>query len=168
MLKHFQFVIAVAALTALLPRDARSGKVKIIANPSVKADSISAAELKSVFLEERSSLADGSRIEPVICEGGPTHESFVREYLGKSDADLHTYYRSLVFTGKGSTPKTVSSDTEIAAYVARTCGAIGCVSLETSTEGVKTLFVSDMENDGARRLIMPSCWEEIRFLASPQ
>ena len=153
MSKYSQFVIALVALTALLPRDARAGNVRIIANPSVKADSISSEELKSVFLEERSSLNDGSRVEPVISKGGPTHEAFVRQYLGKSDADLQTYYRSLVFTGKGSMPKMVASDTEIAAYVGRTRGAIGYVSPETSTEGVKTLSVSDMENDGARRLI---------------
>lgn len=153
MSKYFQFAIALLALTALLPRDARAGNVRIIANPSVKADSISAEELRSVFLEERSSLSDGSHVQPVISKGGATHDTFVRQYLGKSDADLQTYYRSLVFTGKGSMPKMVSSDSEIAAYVAKTRGAIGYISPETSAEGVKTLAVLDMENDGTRRLI---------------
>ncbi len=36
-------------------------------------------------------------------------------------------------------PKELDSDAEVVAYVIRTRGAIGYVSAETSTEGVKTL-----------------------------
>ena len=154
MTKYFRISVAALGVTALLSgiASAASG-VKVIANPSVKADSISAEALKSVFLEERSSLPDGSRVEPVISKGGTAHETFVKQYLGKSDSDLQTYYRSLVFTGKGSMPKAVGSDTEIAAYVARTRGAIGYVSSETSIDGAKTLVVLENENTGSRKLI---------------
>ncbi len=154
MTKHSRICFALVALTILLPGYATAvSGVRIIANPSVKADSISAEELKGVFLEERTSLGDGSRVEPVISRGGSAHEIFVKQYLGKTDSDLQTYYRSLVFTGKGSMPKTVGSDTEIAAYVARTRGAIGYVSSETSIQGVKTLAIMDAGNEGSRRLI---------------
>jgi ABC-type phosphate transport system substrate-binding protein len=125
----------------MLPLSAWAGSVKIIANTSVKADSISADELKSVFLEEKSSLNDGSHVEPVIEKGGPAHEAFIKEYLDKSDAALQTYYRSLVFTGKGSMPKAVGSDAEVAAFVAKTKGAIGYVSEGAAAEGTKTLQV---------------------------
>lgn len=150
---HLRILIATISLMTPLSALAGEAAVKVIANPSVKADSISAAELKSVFLEEKSSLRDGSHVEPVLARGGPAHDAFVREYLGKSDSDLQTYYRTLVFTGRGSIPKAVNSDSEIAAYVARTRGAIGYVSPETSTGEVKILAVLASENDGARRLV---------------
>jgi len=151
--QHLRTLIAASLLMTPLAALAGSGTVRVIANPSVKADAISAAELKSVFLEETSSLRDGSHVEPVLARSGLVHESFIREYLGKTDSDLQTYYRTLVFTGRGSMPREVSSDSEIAAYVARTRGAIGYVSPETSTEGVKTLAILGMESDGNRRLI---------------
>jgi len=151
--KYLKMFIAAAGLMPLFIGQAYAGNIKIIANPSVKADSISSAELKSVFLEEKSSLSDGSRVEPVLTRSGDAHEAFVKEYLGKTDSDLQNYYRTLVFTGKGSMPKTVSSDSEVAAYVAKTSGAIGYVSSETSADGVKTLAVQGAENDGSRRLI---------------
>ncbi len=138
---RFHLIFIVAAMVILVSASASAGGVKIIANSSVKADSVSADELKNVFLEETSSLSDGSHVEPVLAKGGAAHETFVKEYLGKSDAALQTYYRSLVFTGKGSMPKTVGGDAEVAAYVAKTKGAIGYVSSETSTEGAKTLQV---------------------------
>jgi len=128
-------------IIAAIPISAWAGSIKIIANPSVKADSISANEIKSIFLEEKNSLSDGSRVEPVIEKGGPAHEAFLKDYLDKSDSALQTYYRSLVFTGKGSMPKSVGSDAEMAAFVAKTKGAIGYVSEGAAAEGAKTLAV---------------------------
>lgn len=148
--RHFKHLIAVAGLLTSL---ASAADVKIIANPSVKTDAISTEELKSVFLEEKNSLNDGSRVEPVLSRGGSAHEAFVKEYLGKTDASLQTYYRTLVFTGKGSMPKAESSDSDVVAYVARTRGAIGYVGFGTSTGGVKTLSVISADNLGSRRLI---------------
>jgi len=119
----------------------RAADLKVIANPSVSASSVSADELKGVFLATKTSLSDGSHVEPVLEKGGPVHEAFVKQYLGKTDAALQTYYRSLVFTGKASMPKTLDADAEVVAYVAKTKGAIGYVGAGASTAGVKTLEI---------------------------
>jgi len=132
---------------------AMAGNVRIIANPSVKAETISASEIKNIFLEERNSLRDGTHVEPVLSKGGPTHAAFLRDYLGQNDDALQNYYRTLVFTGKGSMPKTLHSDEEVVAYVARTRGAIGYVSPAVAVDGVKTLAVYEAVNDAARKLI---------------
>jgi hypothetical protein len=132
-------LILSAALGA--SRAVHAADLKVIANPSIKADSVSAEDLKGVFLATKSTLSDGSHVEPVLEKGGPIHEAFLKEYVGKADAALQTYYRSLVFTGKASMPKMLSSDAEVSAYVAKTKGAIGYVSGEASTPGVKTLAV---------------------------
>jgi len=139
--KHLKKLLAAAGLIVFATVSAQAGSVKVIANPSVKADSISVDELKSVFLEDTNSLKDGSHVEPVLEKGGATHEAFVKDYLGKNDSALQMYYRSLVFTGKGSMPKAVGSDADVVAYVAKTKGAIGYVASGTAAEGVKTLEV---------------------------
>jgi len=115
--------------------------IKIIANSSVGASSVSTDELKNVFLATKSALNDGSHVEPVLEKDGPAHEAFLKELIGKSDSAFQTYYRSLVFTGKASMPKTTASDAEMVAYVAKTKGAIGYVSASAATAGVKTLEV---------------------------
>jgi ABC-type phosphate transport system substrate-binding protein len=61
--------------------------------------------------------------------------------VGKSDAALETYYRSLVFTGKGSMPKSFASEADVVAYVAKTKGAIGYVSAAANTADAKVLEV---------------------------
>jgi ABC-type phosphate transport system substrate-binding protein len=80
-------------------------------------------------------------VEPVLEKGGATHEAFLKEYLGKTDGALSTYYRTLVFTGKGTMPKTFASDAEVVSYVAKTKGAIGYIAAGTEATGVKQLEV---------------------------
>ncbi len=135
-----RFHFLVAGIVILASMNLWAGNLKVIANSSVGASAVSADELKSVFLEEKSALADGSHVEPVLQKGGAAHEAFLK-YLDKNDSALQTYYRSLVFTGKGSMPKTVGSDAEVIAYVAKTKGAIGYVSAGAAADNVKTLEV---------------------------
>ena len=151
-MKHRKQLRIVAGLI-LASSIARAGDVKIIANSSVQAASISTGELKSVFLEEKNSLGDGTHVEPVLQKDGPVHDAFLHEYLDKTDDDLRTYYRALVFTGRGSMPKEVSSDADVVAYVTRTRGAIGYIDVETEADGVRTLVVFRTGSSAERRLI---------------
>ncbi|MFZ0868228.1 MAG: TonB family protein [Candidatus Sulfotelmatobacter sp.] len=148
-----KILLAAAGLMFIAPPNTLAVDVKLIANPSVKADTISPEEIKRVFLQEKTSLADGSYVEPVIEKDGPSHEAFLKMYMGRTDDDLRTYYRALVFTGRGSMPKELDSDNEMVACVARTKGAIGYVSAETSSEGVKILAVAHARDSAQRTLI---------------
>ena len=129
-----------AILTAL---NILASDVKIIANASVKIDSISSSELRSVYMLQRRALKDGSPVEPVLQKKGAVHDTFLKLYLQREAEEIHTYHQGLVFTGKDSMPKELNSDNEVIAYVARTKGAIGYVSRAASMDGVKLLIVSD-------------------------
>lgn len=131
---------------------ALADEVKIIANESVRTDTISVAELRRVFLEQKFALSDGTNVEPVLEKHGPIHKAFLQEFMGVSEEELQTYYSTLLFTGKGSMPKELNSDAEVVAYVARTRGAIGYVSNMASVSGVKTLIIGNA-NTVDRKLI---------------
>jgi hypothetical protein len=132
-------LLAAALWTASVA--ARAADVKIIANASVKAAAVSAEEIRGVFLVTKTSLSDGSHVEPVLLKGGAAHEAFVKQYLGKTDAGLENYYRSLVFTGRGLMPTTLASDQVVIEYVTKTKGAVGYVSAVMNTPGVRTLEI---------------------------
>jgi hypothetical protein len=120
---------------------AAAADIEIIASPGVGASSVSADELKGVFLGTRTTLSDGSHVEPVLLKSGAVHEAFVKEYLGKSDSALETYYRSMVFSGKGSMPKVLASEEDVVAYVEKSKNAIGYVSAAAKTTSAKVLTV---------------------------
>src|SRR5579864_8138392 len=140
-MKYLQSLLAGAVMGIVAATSLAAADVKVIANSSVKADTVSAEELKNVFLATKTSLSDGSHVEPVLQKGGTAHEAFLKEHVGKTDSALMTYYRSLVFTGKASMPKTLASDAEVVDYVSKTKGAIGYVAAGASAAGVKTLDV---------------------------
>src|SRR5690349_24259271 len=94
------------------PMPAAAADIKVIANTSVSVSAISSKDLRSVFLETKTLLADGTHVVPVLLRSSAVHEKFVRQFIGKTDAGLEMYYRSLVFTGKGLIPKTLGSDAE--------------------------------------------------------
>ena len=134
-------LLRMTVLTILATACLSAGDFRIIANPSVPVSAISFEEFQHVFLEVKATLADGTHVEPVLQKGGRAHQAVLRECLGKTDLALVAYYRGLVFTGKGFMPKVLDSNSAVAAYVARTKGAIGYVSADTNTPGVKTLEV---------------------------
>ena len=147
--KVFAALVGLLSLTA----NAHGAGVKLIANPSLNIDVVSVNELKSVFLEERSSLGDGTRVVPVLEKGGATHAAFLQQYLDESDEELQLHYRTLVFTGKGAMPKAVSSDAEVIAYVRKTNHAIGYVDADMPVRGVKTLIVMRAPKGAERALV---------------
>jgi TonB family protein len=152
-MRHPKQLFAVAAMILFCGLCSLAAEIKIVANPSVKPDFISVAEIRSVFMADRNSLKDGSHVEPVFEQEGATHEAFLREYLKETNEALQTHYGALVFTGKSAMPKSFRSDAEVVAYVAHTRGAIGYVSASAATEGVKVLDVVS-EGAGAERRLL--------------
>jgi TonB family protein len=148
-----EVLLAVTGLMIIAQVESVASDIRVIANLSVKADTISASELKRVFLEEKIALTDGTHVEPVLERDGMVHEAFLQQYLGVNEDDLQIYYRTLLFTGRGSMPRAFESDAKVAAYVAHTRGAIGYVSSASDVEGVKTLAIVVSSNNVERKLI---------------
>lgn len=148
-----RLLLTAAWFLLILSMPAMAGGVKVIANPSVRENSITVEELRGIYLLQRGTLKSGSRVVPVLQKGGATHDAFVREYLGRDAEEIRFYYQGLVFTGKGSMPKELHSDAEVVAYVSGRSGAIGYISSESDTVGVKVLMVLRPGQTGERTLL---------------
>jgi ABC-type phosphate transport system substrate-binding protein len=136
-----KFIFAFLLLSLLLGcSPVRAQEVEIIANKSVKASEISIAEIRDVFNGDKTSLSDGSHVVPVTLKAGPVHEAFLKKFVGKGDAAFRAAWRSLVFSGQGTMPKTFDSDAALIEYVAATPGAIGYVGKDPG-DAVKRLSV---------------------------
>jgi hypothetical protein len=116
-------------------------QVIVIANSSIKSSDVSKSDLKDVFTGASSSLKDGSHVTPVLLKGGADHDAFLSEYMGKNDTAFRAGWRSLVFSGQASMPKSLDSDAAVVDYVAHNAGAIGYIGKASPHEGVKVLAV---------------------------
>ena len=110
----------------------------IIANPSVKASEASKSDLKDVFTGASSSLGS-SHVIPVLLKSGAASDEFLTAYVGKSSAAFLASWRSLVFSGQATMPKSLDTDAAVVAYIAQTPGAIGYIAKASPHEGVKVI-----------------------------
>jgi ABC-type phosphate transport system substrate-binding protein len=137
MKKHISIFLPLIA-AAFLSIPAMS-QVTVIANPSVKASDVSKGDLHDVFTGASSSLKDGSHVVPALLKAGAANDEFLAAYVGKNDAAFRAGWRSLVFSGQASMPKSVDSEAAMVEFVAHTPGAIGYIGKTVPHEGVKVL-----------------------------
>jgi ABC-type phosphate transport system substrate-binding protein len=113
----------------------------VIANSNVKAAEISKNDLREVFTGNATSLSGGGNVVPVLLKAGAAHEAFLQAYIGKNDTAYRAGWRSLVFSGQASMPKSLDTDAAVVEFVAHTPGAIGYISKATPHDSVKVLSV---------------------------
>jgi ABC-type phosphate transport system substrate-binding protein len=116
-------------------------QVIVIANNSVKATEVSKSDLRDVFTGAATELKDGSRVVPILLKAGTIHEEFLQVYIGKNDTAYRAGWRSLVFSGQATMPKSLDGDAAVVDFVAHNPGAIGYINKATPHEGVKVLAV---------------------------
>jgi ABC-type phosphate transport system substrate-binding protein len=113
--------------------------IVIIANKNVPDNSLSIEEVKRIFLAKKRLWRDGSKIEFVTLKGCAAHDVFLKSYLEKTPSQYDSYFKNLVFTGKGEALRTFSTEAEVVKYVSGTDGAIGYVSSGTNTRSAKVI-----------------------------
>ncbi len=128
-------------LLAMLPltTPAEAQEVKLIAHPDVQTDSLSASDVKDIFLGKKSRWDNGGKITFFISKEPAIHSAFLKSYIGQSAVQFTRNWRRCVFGGRGKAPKSSSNNREMVNLVAQTSGAIGYVSEGTITDKVKTL-----------------------------
>jgi ABC-type phosphate transport system substrate-binding protein len=138
-MKKYMFTLFVMFGFLILAAQAQA-QVIVIANPSVKATEVSKNDLKDVFTGASSSLGGGN-VVPILLKAGTAHVEFLQAYIGKNDTAYRAGWRSLVFSGQASMPKSLNTDAEVVEFVAHNHGAIGYIGKGTPHEGVKVMAV---------------------------
>jgi ABC-type phosphate transport system substrate-binding protein len=115
--------------------------VVVIANPEMSLESLESKDLQRIYLGKKTMWEDGTSIVTVMPKGGTVHDMFIEDYLDRSVQRFATYWRQMVFTGKGVPPRSFVQEADLVAFVARTPGSLGFVSSVASTAEVKVLQV---------------------------
>ncbi len=111
----------------------------IIANSDIPEPAIDANGLQRIYMGKQTRWINDEAIVPVMLKSGPVHEAFVESYLDRSPHRFVTYWRQMIFTGKGTPPRSFASEKELIAYVAETPGSVGYASASADIQGVKIM-----------------------------
>ena len=133
---------AIVGIAFVFPNVASAGDVVVIANKNVPANALTRDEVKDIFLAKKTQWDNGAKINFVTLKKSQIHDDFLKEYLQKSSSQFERYFRTLVFTGKGSLPKAFDKEDQLVGFVSSTDGAIGYVSIGTDTGSAKVLKIN--------------------------
>lgn len=113
----------------------------LIGNKDVQESSLSKSDVKQIFLAKKKTLAGGA-VKIAIQKDRNVNSDFLSTYINKSESQFSRYYKKLVFTGRGKSPKKVKNDAAMNVYVAKTSGAIGYVSEGAVGSNVKQININ--------------------------
>ncbi len=114
----------------------------VIVNNNVPDGSLSAKEIKDIYLGRKTTWSDGSAIQFVVLNNDPTKATFMKDFVGKSAGQFKNYWNQKVFTGQGTPPKSFDSDSELVNFVSTNSGAIGFISSSSAAGSSKVVSIN--------------------------
>lgn len=118
-----------------------SADVVVIVNKDSGVSSLSASDVKKLFLGKSRTLPGGASAKVVDQpEGAATREEFGSKVLKKSPSQLKAYWSKLIFSGKGAPPQTMDDDAAVKAFVADNANGIGYVDAAAVDDSVTVVL----------------------------
>ena len=137
--------ISLLGMLWLAPLASAQAVIVVIAHPSVQTSALTADQVSQLFMGRASQLPDGTAVKALdLGEGSPVRAQFIDRTLGKTEAQLRSYWSRMIFTGKAQPPRVMKNTAEMLRAVASTPGYIGYVDGKDATsDRVKVLYRAD-------------------------
>lgn len=119
-------------------------QVAVVVNAKNPAASMTAEQVAAIFLGKTNTLPSGATAVPVDQpEAAAVRELFYSKVAGKQSAQVKAAWSRLVFSGKATPPKELSSSAEVKKFVAANPDAIGYVEKSAVDGSVKVVLSAD-------------------------
>lgn len=125
---HLKSLLIAPLLLLSLFSALAGAEILIISNKSVPDTSLTDDYVRDIFLGKRGHWSDNSTIHVFVVKEQDIHEKFLEQYVHKSVNQWRTYWKRMVFTGRGLPPKSINTEAELIDQISKTEGAIGYVS----------------------------------------
>ena len=113
-----------------------NGAIVVIGHPD-NAATLDKETLQRLYTGRSNS---GNAVPLNLSDQQSLRAQFDEKALGRSSSQVKAFWSKLVFTGKGTPPKEVNSESEMISLISATPNLIGYVSANTDTTGVKVLM----------------------------
>lgn len=118
----------------------------IVVNRTNPVDDLSSAELRKIFLGNRSHWPNGRRITLVMREPGePERNTILRDVCGLNEDQLKNHFLHGLYTGEILvSPKTLASPIGVRKFIFNVPGAIGYLRIGELDPTVKVLRIDEL------------------------
>lgn len=113
--------------------------IAVIVNKSSSA-ALDKEQISRIYLNLDKKLPDGKPIIPIAhSSSSALAGEFNQNVVGKSSSQYKAYWSKLIFTGKGTPPKEVDSDSEVIQLISNNPDLIGYIDKSSVTDSVKVI-----------------------------
>lgn len=127
-------------MALLLGSSVAIAETAVIVHPS-NADALGKNDISKIFLGKSKKFPSGASVMPVnLDDSDDARVAFDTTILKKDAGQLKAYWAKLVFTGKASPPKKVSSAAEAKSLVAANPNTIAYIPADQVDDSVKAVF----------------------------
>lgn len=139
----FVLLAGLLALTAD-PAPSPAQDFAIIVNVANPISTLSKEEVAKLFLKKTVSWSSGQSASPVeLPVTAKVRESFARDVLNKSVAQVRSYWQQQIFSGRDVPPPEKPTEDDVLAFVRANANAIGYVSRTANIgRGVKVVSLA--------------------------
>jgi hypothetical protein len=139
VLKKVLFASVASGLWAIASAAFAAGDVAVIVNPGLGISSLARNEVSRIYLGKKKTVA-GESVKIAVLKGD-VHGAFLDAYVGRTPSQFASYYKKIIFTGKGRAPASMADDQAMLDFVAGTPGAMGYVNADRVNSSVKVVEV---------------------------
>ena len=125
----------------LLSTTAHADPIVVVVSTNSPVAKLDKEQVANLFLGKSSSFPDGSNAVPIEqTDSTPAHEEFHKSVTEKSASQLKSYWSKMIFSGKGTAPKEVSSNSELLKLLAGNPAMIAYIDKSAVDKSLKVVF----------------------------
>ena len=133
--------ILLLSLILVMSSATASAELAVVVGKRSSVDSLTAGQVKALFLKKHIRFPNGEIATPVNQdEGTHAYAEFAQKALNKDPGQLKSYWSTRVFAGKGTPPETVGGSADVKALVSRSPTAIGYIDSSQVDNSVKVVY----------------------------
>jgi len=136
-------IFLIVALIGLFSIGAMAQSYKVIVNSSNSVSSLTKKQVSNYLLKKTKKWDNGAIVTPVdLSTNSATRVSFSKDIHGKAISAIKSYWQQAVFSGSGTPPPEIGTDSQIIDFVKSKAGSIAYVSSGANIDGVKVISVN--------------------------
>lgn len=136
------YLIHLYLLALCLSCATAQGEIVVVVTANSPVDSLSNNEVRNIFLGKSNRFPDGSKAIPLNrTENSPERDAFYQLIVGRSPAEIKSYWSKMIFTGRGQPPQEADSSKSLKKLLAANASYISYMDSTAVDDTVKVLTI---------------------------
>lgn len=120
---------------------ANAGDILVIVHPDNPTQQLSSGNVLDIYTGRLVAFPGGTTALPVdLSNEMPAKADFYQQLMGKSLAQMSSYWAKLLFTGRYSPPVVLDPPSEVISFVSENLYAVGYIDEAWLTDDVKVVY----------------------------